>query len=189
MNITGQLKYPAWVCQRHVRDKNACSMKFVREADLEDAFTTMMNKLIFARETVLKGLLDSLRGQTHKNNLHRVNEIDAGLDTMAERKQTLTTLMTKGYLDPATFTKETNALCTEAATLEEEKERLLREINGDMKKTESLRELLKYTSQAETLSVFDAELFIRFVDHITICSKEEAVFHLKCGLSLKERIG
>ena len=39
------------------------------------------------------------------------------------------------------------------------------------------------------LSEFDPDLFERFVDHITVCSREEIIFHLKCGLSLRERIG
>jgi len=38
------------------------------------------------------------------------------------------------------------------------------------------------------LSGFDADLFEQFVDHITVCSREEIIFHLKCGLSLTERI-
>ena len=57
-----------------------------------------------------------------------------------------------------------------------------------MRKTEELREILKFTSKGEMLSEFDPDLFERFVDHITVCSREEIVFHLKCGLSLRERI-
>ena len=56
------------------------------------------------------------------------------------------------------------------------------------KKTEGLREILKFTGKHEMLSAFDAELFERFVDHITVCSRQELIFHLTCGLSLTERI-
>ena len=51
------------------------------------------------------------------------------------------------------------------------------------------REILKFTSKGEMISEFDPDLFDRFVDHITVCSREEIVFHLNCGLSLRERIG
>ena len=50
INITGRLKYPAWVCSVHHKDGSRCSMKYVRESALETAFTTMMNKLIFGAE-------------------------------------------------------------------------------------------------------------------------------------------
>ena len=51
-------------------------MKFVRESVLEDAFVTMMNKLIFARKEILQDLLHAIRSQSHKDSLHRMNQID-----------------------------------------------------------------------------------------------------------------
>ncbi len=188
-NINGTLRYPAWVCREHIRHKENCSMKFVRESVLEDAFATMMNKLIFGRKEILQDLLDAIRSQNHKVSLRRIKQIEDVLESMTERRQTLTAIMTKGYLDPAVFTKEMNSLRLETAVLEEERENLTKEINGDMRKTEELREILKFTGSGEMLSKFDPELFERFTDHITVCSKEEVIFHLKCGLSLRERIG
>lgn len=189
INSTGTIKYPAWVCREHVDHKENCSMKFVRESVLEDAFATMMNKLIFGRKEILQDLLDAIRSQNHKASLRRMNQIDDALEGMTERRQTLTTIMTKGYIDSAAFTQEMSDLRSEAAALEEEWEKLTKEINGDMRKTEELREILKFTGKGEMLSEFDSDLFERFVDHITVCSREEIIFDLKCGLSLRERIG
>lgn len=189
INSTGTLKYPAWVCREHIEHKQNCSMKFVREADLEDSFCIMMNKLIFARTPILQKLLDAVDGQSNRESLLRVNAIDAELEAITERRQTLTTIMTKGYIDQAAYTQETNELLTEASVLEAEKEKLSKVLSGDMSKTEGLRELLKYTGKGEMLSRFDAELFEQFVDHITVCSREEIAFSLKCGLTLRERIG
>ena len=189
INSTGTLKYPAWVCREHIEHKENCSMRFVRESVFEDAFATMMNKLIFGRTEVLQQLMESIRGQTHKANLNRMNEIDGALEGMSERKQSLTAIMTKGFIDPATYTQEMNDLYAEAAALEDEREQLIKEINGDMKKTEELRKILKYTGGGEMLTAFDRDLFESFVDHITVKSRNEIVFHLKCGLNLKERIG
>ena len=189
INSAGTLKYPAWVCREHIEHKENCSMKFVRESLLEDAFTTMMNKLIFGRKEILQDLLDALRSQNYKASLHRMNQIVDTLEGMAERRQTLTTIMTKGYIDPAAFTQEMNNLQADAAALEEEREKLKKDIGGDMRKTEELREILKFTGKGEMLVGFYPDLFERFVDHITVCSREEIIFHLKCGLSLRERIG
>lgn len=148
----------------------------------------MMNKLIFAREQILKNLLDAIRRQNHASNLGRINEIEKALDDMRDRKNTLTTIMAKGYLEPAAYNKEMNDLTGAAAAMEKERDALMRQINGDMKKTEALREIIAYTDGAEMLTAFDAELFDRFVDHITVNSKESLVFTLKCGLNLEERV-
>ncbi len=189
INTTTSGKYAVWSCRTHLEHKENCSMKYVRESVIEDAFCTMMNKLTFARKEILQRLLDDIRDQTHKASLHRINEIDEALEGLTDQRQKLTTIMTKGYIDPASYTKEINDLQAEAAALMYERDRLTKEVNGDLKKTEALREILKYTGKGEMLSEFDGELFGSFVDHITICTRDEIIFHMRCGLDLHERIG
>ena len=117
-----------------------------------------------------------------------MNEINEAFDGMADRREALSTILAKGYIDPAAYTQEMNRLFAEAEELENEKKRLLKEINGDQEKVEMVRKLLKWTERAEILTAFDAELFRRFVESVTVCSREEVMFHLRCGLRLKERI-
>ncbi len=188
INSTGNKKYPVWVCQTHLGHKENCSMKYVWESVIEDAFCTMMNKLIFARKPVLQSLRDNIRKHADKDLLHRINEIDEILGGMTDRKLNLMTIMTKGYIDPATYTKEVNDMEVEAADLMSERERLTKEADGDQIKTEALEDILKYAEKGEMLYWFDADLFEQFVDHITVCSREKIVFHLRCGLALQERI-
>ena len=161
----------------------------VREVDLEYAFTTMMNKLIFGRQEVLHTLIEAIRGETHKGNLLRIDEIDQKLEKIVERRQTLTTIMTRGYLEPALFTQESNDLAAEADALTAEKEQLVKEVTGCMKMTEALNDLLRYVGHAQPSPDFDGELVERFLDHGEVRSREEVTFHLKCGLSLTERMG
>ena len=189
INTTGSLKYPVWVCSQHLENVGACSMKSIREFDLERAFTTMMNKLIFAKKDVLDALLDGIRGETHKENLRRINEIDQKLEQNVERRQTLTTIMTRGYLEPALFTQESNTLAAEADVLTAEKEQLVKEISGSLHKTDALNDLIRYAGHAEPDPHFDGKLVGRFLDHAEVRSRNEVVFHLKCGLRLTERIG
>ena len=133
-------------------------MKSIREFDLERAFTTMMNKLIFAKKDVLDALLDGIRGETHKENLRRINEIDQKLEQNVERRQTLTTIMTRGYLEPALFTQESNTLAAEADVLTAEKEQLVKEISGSLHKTDALNDLIRYAGHAEPDPHFDGKL-------------------------------
>ena len=189
INSTGSLKYPVWACKEHLRNKEGCSMKFIRESDFEAAFATMMNKLIFARKEILQALFDEVRSRSYKASLHRLDQIDRGLESITEQQEAITKIVTKGYIDQAAYTQEINHLQAERSALEIEREKLTREVSGDMKKTESLRDILKFTENGTMLSGFDAELFDRLVERISVQSREEIVFHLKCGLSLTERIG
>ena len=46
----------------HLADKEGCSQKYITDDALKLAFVTMMNKLVFGQQTVLRPLLQSLRG-------------------------------------------------------------------------------------------------------------------------------
>lgn len=188
MNYSTHIQYPALTCSRHLKDKNSCSQKFIREDALQMAFVTMMNKLIFAHKKVLQPLLSSLRSISQKDAISRLSELDQWLEKNAERQNTLTTLMTRGYLDPALFTQESNDLLTEAQALTEEKEHLVFSVNGEMKKTEKLADLIRFCSRGEMLMEFDGDCFSQYVERVVIHERITAAFELKCGLILKERI-
>ena len=189
VNATGYQRYPVWICARHVEDSRSCPMKSVKEADLERAFTTMMNKLIFAKKDVLDTLLNALRGDTRKQRLNRIDQIGRELELNAERRKTLTMLMTRGYLEPAVYKKENNEIVAEADALAAEKERLMTDIDGSLHKADAMNDLIRFVAHIQPSSEFDGTLFERFVDHATIRTRNEIIFHLKCGLNLMERIG
>ena len=188
INNTGSISYPVWACTGHLADSRGCSMRSIKETDLECAFTTMMNKLIFAKKEVLDALLDGIRSETHRTNMLRIDEIDEKLEKNAERREILVTLMTRGYLEPALFTSESNELSSEADALAEEKEKLMGVIVGGIQKTEALTELIRFVGHAEPSTDFNGELVERFLETATVSSREEVIFHLKCSLSLTERI-
>ncbi len=188
INSTGSLRYPVWVCKQHLENVDGCSQKAIRESDLEYAFMTMMNKLIFSRKELLHVLLDGVRGETHKNNLRRIEEIDRKLEKTVERAQTLTTIMTKGYIGPALFKKESNELAAESEALADEKERLIKSVTGNVQRTDDLSDLLRFVDRTDPSDSFDGALVDEFLDHATIHSRTDITFHLKCGLSLLERM-
>ena len=134
------------------------------------------------------GLLQSLRGLNDQSRLLKIEELETAIEKNREQKQVLTNLMASGYLEPALFNKESNELAAEAETLRQEKEGLMRSVNGDMVKVEELQRLLRFTSKGTMLTEFDDETFLSFVERITVLSRKEVVFELKCGLSLRERL-
>ena len=181
-------QYVAWTCANHLTDKNSCSQKYITDDALKLAFVTMMNKLVFGHQMVLRPLLQSLRGLNDQARLLKIEELETAIEKNREQKQVLTNLMASGYLEPALFNKESNELAAEAEALRQEKDGLMRSVNGDMVKIEELQRLLRFVSKGTMLTEFDDETFLSFVEQITVLSRKEVVFELKCGLSLRERL-
>ncbi len=177
----------AWCCSTHIADIKKCPMKYVPESDLEYAFITMINKLVFGHETVLKPLLISLRGMNSDDTLVSLRELDKKLEENTEQRNVLVSLMTKGYLEPAVYNKSNNKLLQEAERLRRQKESIARFLNNDIHNLSEVSELLRFTTKASMLSDFDSDIFKCFVDRIIVYSRTEIGFELKCGITLKER--
>lgn len=178
-----------WVCKKHMRDKNACSMQYIQDDDLKFAFVTMMNKLIFARKEVLVPFMQALLGDNRREDLLRINELEQKLEKNEERRRSLATISAKGYLEPALFNYTNNTLLQEAEQMQAERSALVGSINGSLRKTEEIDKLLKYVNKAEMFKVFSDEPFEKFVEKVIVNSQAEVTFVLRCGLKLKERIG
>ena len=181
-------EYIAWCCNRHIEDKNSCSLKYITDEGIKAAFTTMMNKLVFGEQVILKPLLHSLQGFDDKNKLLQIQDMENKLKKNMEQRQVLTSLMASGLLEPALFNKENNALTVEEQRLQEEKRQLMTSVSGDRTKVDALEKLIKAISSGRMLTEYEDELFLTHVAGITVLSREEIVFELKCGLRLKERL-
>ena len=171
-------QYVAWACANHLKDKESCSQKYITDDALKLAFVTMMNKLVFGQQTVLRPLLQSLRGLNDQSRLLKIEELETAIEKNRDQKQVLTNLMASGYLEPALFNKESNELAAEAETLRQEKDGLMRSVNGDMAKIEELQRLLRFTSKGTMMTEFDDETFLSFAEWITVLSRKEVVFNI-----------
>lgn len=96
--------------------------------------------------------------------------------------------MATGVLEPAVFNKENNALLTEEQRLRAEKDKLVSFVGGDKVRMKELQKLMAFTSKGEMLIAFSDEMFLAFVESITVETRERIVFHLKSGLNLTERL-
>lgn len=178
----------AWCCSIHIADIEKCSMKYIPESDFEYAFVTMMNKLIFGHEFVLRPLLTSLRGLDSDETLGNIQTLDRKLGENAEQRNVLVGLMTKGYLEPAVYNKSNNELLQEAERLRRQKESITRFINNDFQNLSEVSALLQYATKAPMLRGFDGNIFKRFVERVVVYSRSEIGFEFKCGITLKERL-
>ena len=178
----------AWCCSAHIANIKKCSMKYVPESDFEYAFVTMMNKLVFGHEFVLKPLLISLRGMNSDETLESIQAIDKKLEENVEQRNVLVGLMTKKYLEPAVYNKSNNELLQEAERLRRQKESITRFLNNDFQNLSEVSALLQYATKASMLKGFDGDIFKRFVERVVVYSRSEIGFEFKCGITLKERL-
>ena len=80
-------------------------MKYMLNSELEYAFVTMINKLIFGHQRVLRPLLISLRGIDSNSSMETIQEIDKKIAGIEEQRKVLMSLQTRGYLEPAVYTR------------------------------------------------------------------------------------
>jgi hypothetical protein len=64
----------AWCCTTHLSDMAKCPVKYIPDCAFEYAFVTMMNKLIFGHQAVLRPLLAGLRGINSDGSLASIRE-------------------------------------------------------------------------------------------------------------------
>lgn len=123
--------YIAWTCGKHIENRHACSMLYVEETAIHDAFVTMINKLVFGHQKILKPLLESLKSTDDKDKLNMIRRIDQEIENTAMQKQTLVGLAAQGILEPAIYNEECSALAIEEERLLVEKKNLVSDIGGD----------------------------------------------------------
>lgn len=188
IHSAGTRKYIAWCCNKHLKQVMECSMQFIRDDDIKTAFVEMMNKLIFGQKFILRPLVDGLRIQNNTDSFRRIQELEAKIESNVEQSQMMTSLMTKGYLEPALFNKEKNSLAAEDARLRAEKEQITCSVNGNLSKVDEVNRLLKITAKSKPLTAYEGDLFENYVERIIVYSRDEIGFELKCGITLRERL-
>ena len=100
----------------------------------------------------------------------------------------LTNLMASGYLEPALFNKESNELVAEAENPAAGKGRADALCQWGYGQNRRIAAVAPVYIQRNHDDEFDDAVFLSFVERITVLSRKEVAFELKCGLSLRERL-
>lgn len=177
-----------WVCKTHLQGKTKCPMQSIKDEDLKRLFLTMMNKLIYSYRLILRPYANSLKDNARKETLDQIDALKGQLSENARKRQTLTHLMTQGIIDQTLYSRETAELLAASDGIRKEIDFLENTASNVTEVLLKTRALLHFAEKSEMLQEFDGELFNEFVDHITVHSRHEITFCLKCGLELKERM-
>ena len=180
--------YVAWCCNTHIADKDACSMMYIRDEDIKTAFLRMIRKLQTAHAKVQKPFVEGLKGTNNKERLRQVLTLEEQIEKNAEQIVVLTNLMSSGYIEPEIFQAEKNQLNLEADRLAREKQLISKNINGDLTHLDEAQKLLRFVSKKTEITKFEDEMFLEYVNTMTVHSRDEITFNLKCGQDLTERL-
>lgn len=178
--------YIAQTCKTHIENKEKCSMLYIREDKIKNSFLTMMNKLIFSHSFILKPLAESLKSLKCQNTTERLQDIQYELMKNTEQRNTLTQLMTKGYIDKSIYNAEHSKLLAFSDSLRREADIINQSIVGDNSRVTEIKKLLKFCEKSDMLQNFDEDIFNNFIKNIIVHSRESFEFVFHCGLRLKE---
>lgn len=176
-----------WTCPKHIKDKTICTMKAIREDELQTAFIAMWNKLYTNKGTVLEPLLEGLKSlPVSIKQAEEVEELNKEIQNLTEQCRILNQVMKKGYMDTALFMENYNLLNQRLTECRRKKMQLLtkQRYKKEIVKTEQLIGFLN--SQDGILKSFDEELFDMTVTEIKVTKNHNIIFSLHNGLSLTE---
>lgn len=163
-------------------------MKFIKDKDIKIAFVTLVNKLVFGKDSILMPLLKSIKRIDSKQEVEKIEKIEESLEKIKERKEVLNKLIRSGVLDASIYAKESSEISSEESYLLREKERSKKAILGNDEEIRELEKLIGILGKSEMIDHFEGDLFEEIIDHIQVVNRETLDFHLKCGLVLREEV-
>lgn len=181
-------KYIAWCCSTHIKNKDECSMLFIREERIHQAFITMMHKLIFARKEILHPLFETVKNGFKQDTEEQLDNIELELTECYAKSQMLKKLMEDKFLEQKLYEEQRTKMVQQINELLEDKERLLRLIRGEEEQIYELKRLMSFINKKQEISAFDETIFNEYIERIYIYSPTTIGFLLKSGLLLKEEV-
>lgn len=178
-----------WVCRRHDSGKANCPLRQIEEQQITKTLCSFYHKIWMGRDTVLRPMLsqlEELREREIRFN-QKVGDIDKEIAKLAEQNLVLERLKSKGYVDPALYLSEQDAINGKVKDLRKLRRSLMESTDEDeqVRKTEAMLEYLEDSPEwADTL---DGELFDQLIERIRL-SDDALHIVLHNGLELTERM-
>lgn len=177
-----------WTCPKHIKDKEFCKMKAIREDEIQKAFVAMWNKLYTNQGTVLEPLLEGLKKiPTGSKEINEIEQLNQEIQNLTEQCRILNQVMKKGYMDTALFIENQNLLTNRLSECRRKKSQMLTKQSrrNEVIKTEQLIGLLK--NEEGIMKKFGEELFDMVVKEIRVSRTHDITFCLYNGLELMEK--
>ncbi len=167
----------SWGCKEH-EERKSCEALPVLEEGVINATKTLINKLRFLAP-ILPDYAEALDREWREAHREEIGPLEEQLSTIKWEKTQLSLLWAHNSMEAAAYYLRKNELETD--------ERLAQAALGRLfcPQAEEIRRLQKAQAAiSESLETFLDE----FVDCITVPDRFHCVFHLRCGLCLRERV-
>ena len=168
-----------WVCTRHLQDKEACPMKRVMDDDVKNTFLTMMNKLFYARDTIIQRYAEKIQMEETQHNEEMKLVAQSQLDANMVELNRLTASLRMGGSEPINVRRE-------VYRLESENNELKHIILGSNMLLEETMKLKRVVSGWGCRTEWDESTFSEVVESVVVRQGESICFCLKCGMKLTE---
>lgn len=177
-----------WVCANHQKDKDWCPTHYLEEDDIKTAFVTMINKLCFASEDVLKLAVKTLEKAMAMQRRGNQESYDCSkeISELNEKLLMISKLKDKGYLDTVTFQRQSREIMQRITALKEKRLATFSTVLSDSH-ADVLKLQIELKEVKEPLSDFSDELFKNIVRKVEIDQNDMATFVLLGGLKFTEK--
>lgn len=187
VNIGKPSERVQWFCPQHIKDKDKCGLKAVRDEVIREAFIIMWNKLVSNYTDILYPLLESLRKlRFNEEQEKEIEELNNKIMELTEQGQILNRVVSKGYIDPAIFIERQNALTIEVEETKKRRNYLLDNSGFEDEIEATLKLIDVITTKNSIIEDYDESLFLSIVDKIIIGKDHEISFKLINSLELTE---
>lgn len=179
--------YIAWTCSNQLRDPEQCGIKFIKEIHIQEAFMTLLNKLIFSRQTILEPTLYQLSQPSQAVQID-VEEIEQELQSVQDQLFTLSSLKGTELIDVAFYQSEELKLQQAKKDLLMKQRMALGKDEEKVSQLQAMKDLVRALDRDDYFQDYDESLLERILKGIRVKNRTCLEFELTCGLRLEEEV-
>ena len=182
---TGRYKGTVWRCPTHHKQSERCSLKPIKEEQIQQAFIDLYHKLKQCQEIILKPLINHLKEIPVSEHVRRnLEEMDYQCTELYMQSQVLLKMKAEGYVDMDFFVEKDRSIRQEIKDIRSRQGEIRKSIDNtsQWKTIEHLLDCLNI--HIGRMEQFDAYLFSNMVEIVKVKSQTEYEFQLFGGLKL-----
>jgi hypothetical protein len=167
---------------------DACSVKDIKEKDLEKAFVRAVRRDIGDEKAFLQQLLENISmGIKQVEQEFTIEKLNERLEELCQEMMGLVRLNARAGTGTLAYEAEYLRVSEEIEQIRERKAAIEEAELSEIMRQKRILEMKKFLNSTDTpLARFDAGLFRRLVEKVVIQSLVEATFVFRCRIELRE---
>lgn len=184
--INSYTKEVSYACCQHIKDRNKCTNKSIKEEEIYNAFVRMFNKLKY-RKDLLDSYLKDLKLLTEKGIIDtRYQELKKEYEDIKKQIYKSAVDYNSGLIESAFFADKIKSLRKRAR--ENLKLQALEILTSDFQQiSKETEEINKVLIGNDYLMKFSKMMFMKLVENVVVEGNGNIIFHLKNGMKFSEK--